>query len=256
MEHIFNVIDIWLNIIPHVDYRTFHIIKRLNKTIYRDCYIKRKPLIEDFKNWNFNLKYIVKEIDEPIKDDSEWKSVKRKTIKNNNYQTDMMYIEKIKELEYKGLVNFLASHLPHGDKNYKLRDCLLMLIPGDIIDIWNDKINEKYPLKFYFDGNKFIKMNYRNMYAYPEHILQIVGDDLYNFLLTNKCLIHVTNIVDMRYKNQLWYGPQNGQYGEGYIGFECRYYGYKGMRTCYDILINDKITLKSSNHSIYVFLKN
>jgi len=259
MESIFNVIDIWLNIIPYVDYRTFHIIKRLNKTIYRDCYIKRKPLIEDFKNWSFNLKHDEKHADKPIKSDDEWKSVKHKTTKHKNYQVDVTYIERVKDLEYNGLINLLASYLPYGDKNHKLEHCLLMLIPGDTIDIWINQINEQYtyPFKFYFDGTKFVKMNYRNHYVYPEQILQIVGDDLYNFLLTKKCLIHVTYIVDMTYKNNLWYyGPRDGKYGECNIGLSPEFRYYRGVRTFSDIIINDKITLKSPNNNIYIFLKN
>lgn len=99
MESIFNVIDIWFNVIPHIDYRTFSIIKRLNKAIYRDCHIKRKPLVDDFKNWSFTLKQQKEDV-KPIVDDSGWKTVKQKTNKKTNHQAVITYIKRVKEMEH------------------------------------------------------------------------------------------------------------------------------------------------------------
>lgn len=279
MENIFNVIDIWLNIIPHVDYRTFYIIKRLNKTINRDCHIKRKPLIEDLKNWSFYLKPTETK---PSKDISEWKQIKKKKSNPKTYQTDLAFIERVKLLDYISFTKFLIGYLFGANEQHQLEYCLSMLIPGDTIDIKMDQVI-KVPYKFYFDGTNFIKMNYtmdygkwiseynrrehdweerweskyQNEYVYPEHVLQFVGYDLNKFLQDNKCLIHVSHIFDLEYVDN-YYSPHHGNYGSYNIGLDHLFptqarYQYRGdIREFSNILINSKITLKTER-PIYAF---
>lgn len=284
MESIFNVIDIWLNIIPYVDYRTFYIIKRLNKAIHRDCYIKRKPLIEDLKQWIFNLKY-----DEEYKEHNNqqninnigWKKVKHITNKNKNGHIETLYIEKIKNLDYNEFNNFLACNLPYSYNNYKLKACLSLLIPGDIVDIY---INKKHPYKFYYDGEKFSKMNFiidcgrwfdrctgkfthyepshgygiwkpdnKYVYVYPEHILYIVRDNLKHFLQNTRCLIHVTDIYDIEYKH-MYNNPNNGHYKSINIGLHSSLPTPTQVKKCEkfkNILINNSITLNMEYCRIY-----
>ena len=274
MESIFNVIDIWLNIIPYVDYRTFNIIKKLNKAIYRECYVKRKPLIEDLKNWEFNVKYIAN-LNKPTKNNSEWKQIKHKKGKSNTYQTDMTFIKRVKELDYDCLRNFMASYLPYGYDNNNLKYCLSMLIPGDTIDIIIEDENHRYPYRFYYDGTGFIKMNYiidfgkynsrynkkefdwedywvhkyESVYVYPEHVLNIVYYDLKTFFQKGKYLIHVSELYNLDYTNN-WYSHSKGFYGPCHIGM------HKSLKHCErrsrifeNILINDHITLKTTSEN-------
>jgi hypothetical protein len=157
MEFIFNIVDIWLNIIPHVDYRTFHIIKRLNKTIYRDCFIKKKQLIEDLQNWEFIIRSDSIQ-NKPVKYTSEWKQVTHKKRINKISQIDSQFIKRVKELDYECFRNFMTTYLPNGYDNNNLKYCLSMLIPGDTVNITINDINHKHPYKFYYDGICFVKM--------------------------------------------------------------------------------------------------
>lgn len=247
MENIFHIIDIWLNIIPHVDYRTFCSIKRLNKVINRDCYIKRKPLIEDLKNWEFYLES--DEIPQKVNENnSEWKKIKNKTGKNKSffYKTDIAYIERVKTLDYDGFINLLATYLPYGYRNKKLEYYLSMLIVGDTVKI---KMYDKY-YNFYYNGIDYTKMKLTHNnsgYIYPEHILQIVGYDLNKFFHSGKHLVNVSKFYDNDHINNPWYGYSNGLHGPCSIGIcPCanHYSKYK------NILINDTITLKASDDQI------
>lgn len=218
MDTIFQVIDIWLNVIPYVDYRTFQSIKRLNKAIYRDCYIKKRPMYYDFKNWSFELNPKIKE-----KSDSEWKIVKYKV---NNINALINYLKQIEEIDYDKLVHFIAFNIPYGFHNYRLQHCLSLLIAGDTLDLYINLGYKKYSRKFYYDGQKFILMNYTteyipdeyrdyeidylNTYVYPEHILQFVKFDIKQFLENTKCLVYINKISD--YKDYIKvYNPFNDE---------------------------------------------
>ena len=179
MDTIFQVVDIWLNIIPYVDFRTFQSIKRLNKIIYYDCYIKQKPLIEDFKNWQFKL--------------------------NSYTQND---IENISYIEYNSLIELFNSYLSHDYTIEYINEFISTIIPGDTVDILT-QFNNKYPYKFYYNGIKFIKMNHNllsnylkqcdNKYIYPEHVLQFINYDITKFLINTGCLLRVKKIIDNDY---------------------------------------------------------
>ena len=277
MESIFNVIDIWLNIIPYIDYRTFYIIKRLNQAINRDCYIKRKPVFDNLKNWSFYLKPPETK-EESIKDTSEWKQIKKKKRNPKTYQTDLAFIERVKTLDYISFTKFLTSYLPSGDENHQLEHCISMLIPGDTIDIKMDQVM-KAPYKFYFDGSSFIKMNYtmdhgnwesyydrgqhdweekwihnyQNEYVYPEQMLHIVGDNLNKFLQENRCLIHINYFLDQDDHRSSFYDGHYWSYNIGMHEAYSTYHFWKGIRAFYDIHIVDFGKLKTVEQPIYAF---
>jgi hypothetical protein len=241
--------------------------------------IKRKPLIEDLKNWKFNVKYI----ENPNKSNqnhSEWKQVKHKKGKNKTYQRDMTFIKRVRELDYDCFRNFMASYLPYGYENNNLKYCLSMLIPGDTVDVIIEDTNHKYPYKFYYDGSTFSKMNhltdygkytsrynrqernweefwvpkYENVYLYPEHVLSIVSYDLKTFFQKNKYLIHVSELYNLDHTNN-WYSYNKGQYGPCHIGMhESFRHCERIARNFENVLINDTITLRTTpEQPIYAF---
>lgn len=186
------------------------------------------------------------------------------------------------------MVNLLASYLPYGVKNHSLEYFLSTIIPGDTVDIrldiQNDKVKDESVSKFYYDGSKFIRMDYIidygsyraiwnredrdweekwkpkycNEYIYPEHVLQFVGDDLKNFLLNKRCLIHVTNILNVEYNNSFDRRTNYGLHTSCDIGMHKIFSGCeRRLRTLNNILINDTITLNTSDDEpIYIFYKN